>query len=305
MTKSSFRKKIIYIIIIVVLTIFYANLWRIRDWFEIVSPRSIVGTENIELLWNKDIKIETLSTTYVEFFSPDERSVVFWNSNFLNSLDILTGELLWKTPAPGIQTIRLLDSKFFVTSPDWYDVLDKAPSFDSKSSECSSYYGITTLLLYNAITGEKIWGYRYDGASPSNIFFDDKNVYLEGSNDHGQSNSIVQIDKNTGSVVSINCNRWPNKNVIPTHPPNKGGISSTYTPILELRDMQRLNLDYYFIVEDNSLVLLDKITKGSTAFIEFSGEKLDPWKINIINQKDIVMVYFIDSKQLFGFHLQF
>ena len=62
---------------------------------------------------------------------------------------------------------------------------------------------------------------------------------------------------------------------------------------------------YYFIVEDNSLVLLDKITKGSTAFIEFSGEKLDPWKINIINQKDIVMVYFIDSKQLFGFHLQF
>lgn len=303
MTKSNFRKKTIYIIIIVVLTILYANLWRIRDRLEIVSARSIAGTENIELLWKKDIKIETFSTTYVEFFSPDERSVVFWNTNFLNSVDILTGEIRWKTAVPGFQTIRLVDNKFFITSPDLLVKLDKASSFDTTSSECSSYYGITSLLSYNAITGEKIWGYRYDGANSDQMFFDDKNVYLEGSNNNGRDNSIIQVDKNTGNVISSNCNKWPNINPIPPPPVNEGGISSTYNPVLDEKQIQRENRDHHFIVEGNKLVILNGITKVPIASIEFSGKKLDPWKTDIVNQKNIIMVYLDDSRQLFGFRL--
>ena len=42
-----------------------------------VPPRSIVGRENIDLLWSKDTKIETKRYGYAEFFKPDERSVVF------------------------------------------------------------------------------------------------------------------------------------------------------------------------------------------------------------------------------------
>ena len=282
-------------------SIFTTVLGFIRDWP--VAARSIAGLDNATLLWEKELQIEPVSTVEVEFFLPDERSVVFQNSNILNSLDILTGEVIWETAVPDVRTIRLLDNKFYITSADSGNTLDKALSFDTTSSECSAYYGVTGLLTYNAITGEKIWGYRYDGAYTTDMFFDQESIYLKGSNDHGQSKSIVQVDKNTGSVMSTHCNRWPDKNTIPTPPADRGGVSSTYSPILEMRDIQRLHFDYYFFVEGSRLILLDRIAKDPIAFIEFSGKKLDPWKIDIVNQQNIVMIYFKDSHQLFGFRL--
>jgi len=56
-------------------------------------------------------------------------------------------------------------------------------------------------------------------------------------------------------------------------------------------------------VEGNKLEILNGITKGPIATIEFSGNKLDPWKVDIVNQKNIVMVYLDDSRQPFGFRL--
>jgi hypothetical protein len=268
----------------------------------IVPPRSIVGKENIDLIWSKDIKIKTGTDGYVEFFKPDERSVVFWNSNFLNSVDILTGEILWKTEAVDASTIRMSDNKFFVISYDWSPFY-KELYFDTKPSECSSDYGSIVLLAYNAITGEKIWGYRYDGADTSYLSFDDTNVYLEGSANHATSQSIVQIDKNTGNNVSINCNEWPNKNIIPTPPRNEGGVSSTYIPIVNEQQTKRKNRDYPFIVEGSKLIALNGSTKNPIAFIEFSGEALNPERISIVNQKNVIMVYLQDSRQLFSFRL--
>ena len=190
-------------------------------------------------------------------------------------------------------TIDISDNKFFVTSYDW------SPFYkELYFSDCSSYYGTTVLLVYNAITGEKIWGYRYDGANWLNLSFDDMNVYLEGFYDHGLSKSIVQIDKNTGNIVSANCNRWPNENIIPTLPQNYGGWSSTYMPIVDKRQMKREKRDYHFIVEGNKLIVLNGSTKKPIAFIEFSGETLDPKRISIVNQKNIIIVYLQDSRQL-------
>jgi len=51
------------------------------------------------------------------------------------------------------------------------------------------------------------------------------------------------------------------------------------------------------------LIVLNGSTKKPIAFIEFSGEALDPERISIVNQKNVIMVYLQDSRQLFSFHL--
>jgi hypothetical protein len=126
---------------------------------------------------------------------------------------------------------------------------------------------------------------------------------LTGSYDHGASNSIAQIDASSGELISLECNKWPAKKSIPSPPDDEGDSPFLYRVVFDEGDLRAGGTLLFFVPEGNRLNILSGSTKEVLGYIDFGGAELNPYHIDLAIQKDIVVVYFNDSKQLFSVRL--
>jgi hypothetical protein len=272
---------------------------------ESVPARIITETEGVATLWVKEMDLENPHKVYVEFFIPNEQSVVFWSPNTasLMSLNMVTGETIWQTAVPDVSVMRLVGDKFFVVSSDWVRTLPAAPiPYDQTFPDCS-WAGNASVLAFDPDTGEQIWGYAYEGVDSYDISFEDQFIYMSGSNDHGASRSMAQIDAKSGGLLFLDCNKWPDTKEIPYPPGDEGYTASPYKVVIDERDLEWRGIALFFVAEGNRLNMLDGPTKKVLGSVYFEGAELNPWDINVAVQGDLAIIYMNDSAQLFGFRL--
>jgi len=272
-----------------------------------VPTRSIVKIEGLSLLWDKEMNINNPHYNGVTFFTPNERSVVFWSpkSVSLISLDTSTGETIWESKVPYHTIMRYYDDKFFVPSYQTWSAWEDAPIDSTEAFPDCSFGGKASLLTYDPNTGQQLWAYVYRGVDSNDIFFDDENIYLTGSDDHGSSRSIAQIDLDKGEFLHLECNKWPNTKEI-MHPPEDEGFGMEPYPYKKVYDEGYLNwrdVFLFFVPEGSRLSILNGTTKNTIGYIEFDGFRLSPWHLDIAIQKDIAVIYLGDSGQLFGLRI--
>lgn len=275
---------------------------------ESVPVRTVQDTDGVALLWVKEMDIDDPHKVWVEFFTPDDKSVVFWSSqtNSLISLDAVTGNTIWEAHVPDISVMRLYDDKFFIGSYEGVNSLEHAPVENDQALPDCSFGGESTLFAYDPHNGKQLWGYVYQGVDSYDIYFSDETVYLTGSYDHGSSRSITEIDTNSGSVALLDCYKWPDEKEIPYPPADTVRTGSSYTVVLEEHeDRQFRNSDaiLFFVAKENRLDILDGPTKETLGSIYFDGADLNPWDINVAVSNNVAVIYLGDSSQLFGFQL--
>ncbi len=302
--------------------------------------RSVQEMNGVSLLWVEEMEITNPYRGEIEFFAPDNQSIVFWSpdSDSLVALNVTNGATLWQTKAPRPVIIRLYRDKFFLITFEWGNLLEYAPNTHlPKPPECAfctvvpsfnedsttnepelgdnlsdslvkeevdcSFGGTASLLAYDAYTGQQNWGYVYYGVSYSDIFFADQSVYLTGSGDHGASQSIAKIDVDSGALLQLDCNKWPEEKTIPSPLMNNEYIASPYHVVTGKDDLQLKGIWLFFETDDHWLHILDGNTKETIGSIYFEGAKLSPWEIYVTVQSSTAIIYLENSNQLFGFHL--
>jgi hypothetical protein len=279
---------------------------RVADFPFSVPNRSVQKTDRLSLLWVKEIDIldpHTAGWSYL--FTPDNQSVVFWYPSIdsLVALDLVTGDTLWETKVPDHSVMRLHNGKFFVPSYEWLNLLEDAPIRNNQVLPDCSWGGTASLLTYDSNTGQQLWGYVYHGVNDYDIFFEDTNVYLTGSNDHGVSESIAQIDDSSGELISLECNKWPAKKSIPSPPDDEGDNPFLYRVVFDESDLRAGGSLLFFVPEGNRLNILIGNTKEVLGYIDFDGFELNPYHIDLAVRKDIAAIYLNDSKQLLSIQL--
>lgn len=271
-----------------------------------VPNRSVQKTEVLSLLWIKEMDILDPHTAgWAYLFTPSNQSVVFWypSKDSLVALDSVTGETLWETRVPDHSVMRLHNDKLFMVSYQWLNLLEDAPVRNNQALPDCSWGGTASLLTYDSNTGQQLWGYVYHGVDSLDIFFEDPNVYLTGSNDHGVSQSIAQIDDSFGELISLECNKWPANKSIPPPPEDEGKNPFLYRVVYDESDLRAKGILLFFVPEGNRLNILIGSTQEVLGYIDFDGAELNPYHIDLAVQKDIAVIYFNDSKQLFSLRL--
>lgn len=267
-----------------------------------------MNTNNLELVWVKEIDIDNPHKVYVELFTPNDKSIVFWSpqTKSIMALEFLTGNVLWETTVPNISQMRLYNGNFYISSSDWLDRLESAPQISDASFPLCSFAGRATILAFDSSTGTQIWGYSYSGIHAHSIVINANSIYLTGSADHGASESVAQIDRITGTVLERDCYRWPFKKELIKPPLDESYQTSPYLVVLEgyeEKQLSREDISLFFVAHENQLDVLDGLTKEIVGSINFEGAELYSWDIDVAVQENIAVIYFNDSHQLFGFRL--
>lgn len=271
---------------------------------ETVPPRSVLGTGNLELLWIKEMDIDSPH----QLFIPNDKSVVFWSpqTNSIMALEILTGSVLWEATVPHVSQMRLYGGNFYIASYDWLHRLESAPKDNDGKFPSCTFAGPATVLAFDSATGSQIWGYSYRGVDEYNMVINANSIYLTGSANHGVSESVAQIDRITGTVLERDCYRWPNRKEL-IRPPADESLQGPPYPIVieghEQSQLSRQDISLFFVAHENQLDILDGQTKEVVGSVNFEGAALNSWDINVTVQGNIAVIYFSDSHQLFGFRL--
>ena len=180
-----------------------------------------------------------------------------------------------------------------------------APVVEGKVFPDCNRMGVSTLKTYHAQTGQNLWEYTYEGVgSWNNIQFDGSSAYLEGSNDHGESTSIVELELNSGMVLMRDCNQWPAKRKIVHPPENEGIVAANFYPIMDENDWQNTSQEYIFAVEGSNLAMYASLSKELKGKLQFDGAELNPFDVDIVLVRNVLVVYLSDSDQIFSFRLE-
>jgi hypothetical protein len=260
-------------------------------------------------LWAKTVDIEDPHKTWVEFFMPEEQTLVFWSpqAETLISLDMVSGVTNWEAAVPNHSTMTLYDDTFYVLAYDWLDVLEDAPNSDDPRWPNCKFGGKAALVTYDPNTGEQLWGYVYRGVDSYALTFDDQSVYLTGSGDHGSSRSLAQIDADTGELLYLDCYKWPDEKEIPYPPTYDGDQSplqyySVYDPENEF-DTRRYGQELSFIVHGTRLDIMEGDSDKVLGSLYFDGADLTSWMMDVVVKDDVVVIYLQDSDQLYSFRM--
>ncbi|MBE2198800.1 MAG: hypothetical protein IAE79_09330 [Anaerolinea sp.] len=176
-----------------------------------VAPRTIQATHRLSLLWQREeYAVPRVASAGDLFFATGEQTLVSPMSNlservyYLEAFDIVTGQTQWQTPIPPPVIIHIYDNKIFVLSAAWSG---QAPAKDGQELPyCSFWERQQSLSAYHVNTGQEIWRYGYRRANISRMFFMDQSVYLRGSHDHGAHQLLINVDINSGLIISQRCN---------------------------------------------------------------------------------------------------
>jgi hypothetical protein len=218
----------------------------------------------------------------------------------LEAVDIITGQAQWQTNIAQPVIIRIYDNNFVVLAPEW---LDQAPAIgDQELPYCSFRERRYSLSTYDIRTGHKNWGYGYRGVNLDTMYFVGQNVYLEGSQDHGNRKLLISIDMNSGQIIQQRCNGQN-----PARPRNAGGNLGPAFGInsIDAQEIRGCSTGgrYCFVTEGNRLIILAGSSKEHVAYVEFSGSQLTAPDIDVVVQNNVVVVHLLDSHQLYAFRL--
>jgi hypothetical protein len=104
-------------------------------------------------------------------------------------------------------------------------------------------------------------------------------------------------------LISLECNKWPANKPIPLPPDDEGNNPFPYRVVFDESDLRAKGILLFFVPEGNRLKILIGSTKEVLGYIDFDGAELNPYHIDLAVQKDIAVIYFNDSKQLFSIRL--
>lgn len=282
---------------------------------QLVPIRSIKATYNVSQLWGKEGIYLAQENYDRRFFIADGRNLIFPTINqseaayALQAINVTAGQTLWQTDLPDrLGIMRIYDGKFFVLSDE---KLGQAPVKDNQELPYCSFRQRYSLSAYDVTTGEKLWGYSYQGVSSEGLNFDPHHVYLSGTDDHGASGLLVKVDINSGTILEQQCTRTGlgvGKSVpVPPRDSEVGVAGSSF--LATAVDNQESGFGCMrdnrlcFVTQENRLNILAGNTRGTLAFVEFDGEKLNPHYVDIVVQNNLVVIHLNDSNQLFAFRL--
>ncbi|MBE2198801.1 MAG: hypothetical protein IAE79_09335 [Anaerolinea sp.] len=278
----------------------------------VVPARSIQTTHNASYLWNKDDYIvPNVESTGSLFFSPGNQILVFpatdisTNTYTLEAIDVMNGQTLWQTSIARPSMIRIYEGKFVVLSAVW---LDQAPTKNNRELPYCSFdqrrYSIST---YDISTGQNRWSYGYRGMNIPNLTFENQSMYLAGTDHHGKSGLLINVDMNTGFIIDQRCARIGDGNSLPSFPKFSQGIyGTTFEPTsIEAQATEGCGKDnqYCFVTEGNRLHILNGGAKDFLGYIDFGGSLLTSHYIDILILNKIGVIHLDDSDQLFAFRL--
>jgi hypothetical protein len=218
----------------------------------------------------------------------------------LEAVDIITGQTRWQSRIPRPEIIYVYDNKFVVLAPEW---LEQAPVADNQELPyCSFRETHYSLSTYDVITGQKVWGYGYRGATMADMYFANQIVYLEGSQDHGNRELLISIDMNSGQIIQQRCNGQN-----PAPPRNIHNIFGSAFDVNSIDDQERggctPNKHFCFATEGNRFHILHGNSKQTLAYIDFDGAAFTPNFIDVVVDNNVVVVHLLDSHQLYAFRL--
>jgi hypothetical protein len=167
-------------------------------------------------------------------------------------------------------------------------------------SDCNSP-DLSTLHVYNPHDGRQNWEYSYHMAAPyRGITFKNNSAYIDGLTIAFANKylSELEVDLLTGEVLKASCrnlNDYSYSNEVRT----EGVLSSGFNPIYD--DLSwKMDIDKpAFIVEGTKLTMVNRENKQPIGFIEFSGDELNPFDVEMVVQGGLLVIYLDDSNQFF------
>ncbi len=251
----------------------------------------------------------------MRFFTTNGNRLIFptinetQSAHALRAIDITTGQVLWQSDVPDAFTMRIYNGKIFILSSSDKS-LEEAPIQGNQKLPYCSFQQKSSLSTYDINTGQRVWGYNYLGINSSSLTFIDDLVHLVSTGHNGQSKLIASIQTGSGMILNQQCARIGDNNPLPYLPRNShpGTLSASFTPT-SINNQEEYNLScardkrYCFITDGNRLNVLNGTTKDILAFVEFDGDKLAAYYIDLVVQNNLVVIHLNDSNQLFAFRL--
>lgn len=278
------------------------NLQDITFYLERVPSRDFVSSEKFTFLWSKETEDGSEHHVFTQIFTPDEKNLVYITGLSINSVDYETGKLLWSTDVPEDSTFYFYRDKLF--SLDSYDELVPFVSEAETTilSKCNSN-DKSTLRVYNPHTGKKTWEYSYHMVYPEGMYFKDDSAFISGLTIESFAKyiSAFEVDIQSGQILGVTCKNLNDYSRISY---DEGIISSGFYPILRDWEWEK-NIDTpAFITDGRRLIMVNRDTKEPLGQIEFSGFSLNPYDVQLIIQRDLLVVYLNDSNQFFVFQIE-
>jgi hypothetical protein len=279
------------------------------NWFSPVwSPsRKVDSTNNFSLLWSKKVEGGSQHLAFTQLFAPDDKNLIYITTHSINSIDYLTGDLLWLTEFPEDTTFHFYDGRLYSLDSACKDNQSCTEKVFDIPAMCnvnlSHLNRLSTMRVYDAHTGNKVWEYSYRLVYSNQIFFNGKSMILEGVTWDLLNKYILNIEVNldSGDVIKSDCENYNSYSRISD---DDGILSSAFLPILSDDDWERNVETPAFIVKGSKLILVDRKTKHSSGEIVFSGFPLNAYDVKLIVKDGLLIVFLDDSNQFFVFQIK-
>jgi hypothetical protein len=274
---------------------------------ERMPSRNLSSTDQFTFLWSKKIEDGSRHLTYTQLFTPDDKNLIYITTHSLNSIDYLTGDLLWSTEFPEDTIFHFYDGRLYSLDSACEDnrsctekVFDIPPICNVNLSNLNR---LSAMRVYDAHTGNKLWEYSYRMIYPNEMFFNGNSMILEGMTWdllHGYILNI-EVSLDSGDVIKSDCANYTSYTRISD---DDGILSSAFLPILSDDDWERNVETPAFIVKGSKLILVDRKTKHSSGEIVFSGFPLNAYDVKLIVKDGLLIVFLDDSNQFFVFQIK-
>jgi hypothetical protein len=291
-----------------------------------VPARTIQATGNIVSLWQQnEFPHRGRYDPTSEFFIISQNGLVFpvatkaENGSYhfgLRAIDMSNGRIFWETETPEPYVIRIYNNMFFVLSPATIQTsavtYANAPILNDQELPYCGFWRAAYLSTYQVNTGKPIWGYKYDGVSASGLGFKNNQVFMDDTDDHGESGLVATVEIPSGMILDQACGRISHRQSNPVNGVMRdtefGRSGSESVSIVRSKDDKDFEYDckhhsdrYCIATEGNRLEILDKNTQEMLGYVLFEGAELTAYLIDIVVHNQYIMVYLKDSNQLFAF----
>ncbi len=251
------------------------------------KQRELISSIHFIEIWSQ-LNVSLVPSSKPFLAMESDCSILFTKNGSLKCLYTLTGEVKWQTHVKLFSNELSSNNHFiFVSSP-------------GPSEDCSVFTPVCESIrvtAYAVTSGLEVWANVYSGMGVvSQISANKSSLSIAGGGGHGTYHSAFKIDANTGELLDYHELELtiPLPNSFPNFANERGHIISNV--VLE-------DGTYYFFTDDKTLWAIDEHTEEILAKAIFSpSESVDI--VLITAQRDVVLIYFENSQQLFALQLK-